>query len=35
MEFHLIQAGAVGRRKELEQEMTGQRDDHSMRTVRF
>ena len=27
MEFHLIQAGAVGRRKELEQGMAGQRDD--------
>jgi hypothetical protein len=27
MEFHLTQAGAVGRRKELEQGMAGQRDD--------
>jgi alkanesulfonate monooxygenase SsuD/methylene tetrahydromethanopterin reductase-like flavin-dependent oxidoreductase (luciferase family) len=27
MEFHLIQAGAVGRRKELERGMAGQRDD--------
>jgi len=27
MEFHLIQAGAVGRRKELEQGMAGQQDD--------
>jgi alkanesulfonate monooxygenase SsuD/methylene tetrahydromethanopterin reductase-like flavin-dependent oxidoreductase (luciferase family) len=27
MEFHLIQAGAVGRREELERGMAGQRDD--------
>ena len=27
MEFHLIQAGAVGRREELEQGMAGQRDE--------